>query len=313
MITTTELMLAVGASRATLSKWQDMGLIPQPTVVPVDTGRGRIAQWPDHAVDVGREIRRLRKEGFSFREIREAFAAREESASPFPVRSSPGSDLVAQAWREHPLDEGGGASKQGSIIELIRDSVLNLLRDAGVAEDLAGRVASKLVDPIWLSWTLELYRRGCGPVLIVRGEDEPFIVPDFVVGQLLTVSIPRVGAQIPTEPVGRTQGRALVAVPLADVLGEAYKRWGRAAPKQCWWPPQTTWLGDPWTNPDSFIEYAFGIEEAGAGPGGRTLANVKMQSPRVVRQDTNEPKLPSSASRPKPSRRQGGGKARKDS
>ena len=79
--TTNELLNHLGLSSVgTIQKWKRNGLIPEPSVRQVETGRGRKAFWLESVLDRCVEIRRLVKTGKTLDEIKQILPELETEA-----------------------------------------------------------------------------------------------------------------------------------------------------------------------------------------------------------------------------------------
>lgn len=96
MITLDQLIKETGVNRYTLAKYRDLGLIPKPTIVhrgykKEGQPRGNEALYPSYTPWLIREIGRLKREGFTLRQIRdeipqvENITPEEEVAEPLEL------------------------------------------------------------------------------------------------------------------------------------------------------------------------------------------------------------------------------------
>lgn len=165
--------LGIGSGK-TLTRWyNEHELIPPPEIGTHPSGRGKMAYWPAWVLPRCIRIRQLLKSGHSLDEIREML----------------GTDWEAEAQRtkrRYRFSEVSRTLEKNAATENFADAVLRML-PPGVFRNSSRdseRITAWLLKSKTIENLLTILSQGQNPVLVLNGEDH-YIVPDFVVGQML--------------------------------------------------------------------------------------------------------------------------------
>ena len=161
-------------SGKTLTRWHsEHQLIPPPQIDTHPSGRGKMAYWPEWVLHRCIRIRQLLKSGHSLDEIHDML----------------GTDWEAEAERSrrrYRFAEVSRTMEKSAATENFAEAVVRSL-PPGAYHDLQydpERLTEYLLNRKTIEHLLSLMNQGYNPILVLDGEDR-YIVPDFVVGQML--------------------------------------------------------------------------------------------------------------------------------
>lgn len=160
-------------SGKTLTRWySEHGLIPPPEIDTHPSGRGKMAYWPAWVLRRCIRIRQLIKSGHSLDEICEIL----------------GTDWDAEARRakrRYSFTEASKMLDKSAATEKFAEAVVRTLPDSlRESKSDAEPIEEWLVNSKNIEQVLALVGQGQNPILVLNGERR-YIVPDFVVGQML--------------------------------------------------------------------------------------------------------------------------------
>lgn len=161
-------------SGKTLTRWySEHRLIPPPDIDTHPSGRGKMAYWPAWVLPRCIRIRQLLKSGHSLDDIRGML----------------GTDWSAEARRSSRQYSYTAVSKELEKHAAIENFVEAVLRELPpgmlrAPQRDAEQITEWLLNRKTIEHLLDLMDRGYNPVLVLDG-DSRYIVPDFVVGQML--------------------------------------------------------------------------------------------------------------------------------
>jgi DNA-binding transcriptional MerR regulator len=171
------------SSPRTIRRWQELGLIPSPTVVQHPEKRGRMATWPAWVLDRCLKIRELTNDGKTLAEVdqilgppvppkrrrylfKDAMKQRDRELALFRLR-----ELVGQALRsfsrnnlvrsdpdlvsaeQYAFAEKLQSTGGDPVLVVTRDAT-NVLASASIGEQLEKHKGDGVVALIWLSAAL---------------------------------------------------------------------------------------------------------------------------------------------------------------
>ncbi len=192
-VTTNQLLEHLGLSSVgTIQKWKRSGLIPEPSVRQVETGRGRKAFWPESVLERCVEIRRLVKAGKTLDEIKQLLpdVGTEAKKSKRKYRFSKVSEQMDCA-REHFK---------------VQDFVVSQVRHT--ARQFLGNTDCSTFSQQHFEKALTLSSKGFNPVFVMTTESN-FVVADVEVSQLIA---------------REDNGELVLAIPLGQIVRELRPR-----------------------------------------------------------------------------------------
>ena len=208
VVTTSDILAATGLKASkTLTRWHQRGLIPEPTLGPHPSGRGKTSFWPDWVLDRCVRLVALQRDGMSL--VDAAAAIEMERLEHVLAEAEAAVDLeditVRVAEREVPL------------VDLIA-----LEAGRATADALPGLVSTRTLIRNMRSahvgaTALQLLGAGYNPVALV-GAESIEVVPDFVVSHRLAAgpsSFVAIGLLEPLQAVFGKLGRELPTKPTA--------------------------------------------------------------------------------------------------
>ena len=183
--TTNELLDHLGLSSAgTIQKWKREGLIPEPTVRPVETGRGRKAYWSEWVLERCVEIRRLVKQGKTLEEIKLILADVETEAK--------------KSKRKYRFSEMSEQMDRQREHFKVQDFLVTQVRHA--SRQYLGDTDYETFDREHFDKAISLLKQGFDPVFLIAGETRA-VVADIDVVHIL--SRDRAGSLILLVPIGK--------------------------------------------------------------------------------------------------------------
>ncbi len=163
-VTTREILEKLNIKVRTLRRWQELELIPAPTVKPHPAGQGRLATWPAWVMDRCLAIRKLTNEQKTLDEVAEILGPPKP-----PRRRYRFKEVMERRERELKLFRAS---------EVIGKTLRRFARSSLERADF------ELLSQDGLTKALELAENGHMPVLLVT-EAGSEVVPAFLVGHYL--------------------------------------------------------------------------------------------------------------------------------
>ena len=168
-VTTNQLLEHLGlSSTGTIQNWKRNGLIPEPSVRPVETGRGRKAFWPGAVVERCVEIRRLIKAGKTLEEIKQILP---------DVGTEP-----RKSKRKYRFSEASAQIDYATEHFRVQDFVVAQVRHT--ARQFLGNTDCSTFSQQHFEKALTLSHKGFNPVFVMTTESN-FVVADVEVSQLI--------------------------------------------------------------------------------------------------------------------------------
>ena len=164
-VTSRDILEKLNVKPRTLRRWQELDLIPAPTVVPHPEGRGRLATWPSWVMGRCLEIRRLTSEQKTLQEVAELLG------SPKPPK------------RKYRFKEVSERRERELSLFRARECIGKTLRK--FARDSLEWPDSDLLSQDQLDMAMSLAEAGHQPVLFVTREFCE-VGPAFIASHYLT-------------------------------------------------------------------------------------------------------------------------------
>jgi len=233
VITSKDILEKTGLKSAkTLTRWHQMGLIPEPLVRTHPSGRGKLAYWPDWVLDRCLKIVELQREGHSLKSAAMVIGVERLRQNLERVEAErPISELLA-GHKVKLTSEREGTALDAFLLSMVA-SVKSILPDP--AEQM--RLLNQLRESDAVDLALNLLRAGYAPVLFYDGE-RPEIIPDFLVSW-------RLGEDLPPQT-------AFIVAPLLPTFRKIFPRIDEfvgTSPKA--WPAPKIWVQEG----DAVVEY----------------------------------------------------------
>ena len=191
-VTTHDIIEKLNIKVRTLRRWQELELIPPPTVQPHPAGRGRLATWPAWVMDRCLEIRKLTNEQKTLDEVAELLGSPEP-----PKRKYRFKDVSERRERELSLFRA-------------RESVGKTLRK--FARSTLEWPDFELLSQDLLEKALKLAKDGHMPLLFIT-QDSAEVAPAFLASHYLA---------------RRSDCAVIAVIPLTELISEDLQ--GQIAP-----------------------------------------------------------------------------------
>src|SRR5438876_1002879 len=127
-VTAADLLAISRGSRAQLSRWVDMGLLPPPVTVPGPSGRGRRSLWHRAVLDTVRLIAEHSKRGVPlFTIARLVHELRTQDRVQRVTNARASAQALLTRWR---TPRRGTTGDHQTLVDILREAVATLLQDA---------------------------------------------------------------------------------------------------------------------------------------------------------------------------------------
>jgi hypothetical protein len=212
MVSSKQILRETGIkSMKTLTRWHKDRIIPEPTIGPSSSGRGKLAYWPDWVLDRCKQIVDLQRQGHG---LHAAVALIEGKRVNDAINKA---IHVGELASEIEHKEIAGVSLGDAFLSLVTEHLTQV-----AAADVIHVAIAQLRAVGILRRSLVLLNAGFNPVLLIMGT-EVRIFPDFLVSHELSD--------------GAASAQPCITLPLLAPLQRLFSAIGRELPTPKFYRP----------------------------------------------------------------------------